>query len=179
MKNQNRFLYIAMVSALALSPLSSSLNSLRFGNDQNYKRNSHVIYRDTDNDDIDKASPGDAEEEEVIPVYDSLEDAGAYVRQEMKNRNEVITLGITFRVSGFPSKLFDEAVKHTGVPDEGDYLRWLHNTYSVKADDIYWKNGIQYYRFRFTYYTTKEEEDELDKYLDDYMASLPLESMKN
>ncbi|MCR5368610.1 leucine-rich repeat protein [Eubacterium sp.] len=179
MKNQNRFLYIAMVSALALSPLSSSLNSLRFGNDQNYKRNSHVIYRDTDNDDIDKASPGDAEEEEVIPVYDSLEDAGAYVRQEMKNRNEVITLGITFRVSGFPSKLFDEAVKHTGVPDEGDYLRWLHNTYSVKADDIYWKNGIQYYRFRFTYYTTKEEEDELDKYLDDYMASLPLESMSD
>lgn len=60
-----------------------------------------------------------------VTYYTNLTDAGAYVRQQMKKRAKTVTLGYKLDgdYSGLVYAIFEEALAHTRVPTEGDYLR--------------------------------------------------------
>lgn len=98
--------------------------------------------------------------------YDSVEAAGKQVRGQLKNRMETITVGL--KTTKQPSseiayQIFDEALKHTGIADEGDYLKWQYGGWTVQIS-YYSQNSVYYVNitYRVVYYTDAEQEQELD-----------------
>lgn len=110
-------------------------------------------------------------------TFTSAEDAGAYLREQMVERIETVTLSVqtaaasldTGRLRALASEIgteiITEAVSHTGEADEGDYLAWQYGSYLFSADlTAQSADGtctIQY-TFTLTYYTTRAQEDEMD-----------------
>ena len=81
-----------------------------------------------------------------------LEDAGAVLRDGMKKRSTDITVYYQYEGSFDKTiarnEIFPEAVKHTGNPTEGDYLKWQYAGCQVLAsykekDGILPSHGIQ------------------------------------
>jgi len=70
--------------------------------------------------------------------------------------------------------LVDSAMAHTGNPKEGDALLWVWAGMGVDIYDYYYENGIYYITLLFsvTYYTTAEQEAELDVAVDNLLATL-------
>ncbi len=112
-------------------------------------------------------------------ICQSIEAAGKYLREHMKNRETTIVVpidGSFCNYSGLCKAVFEEAVKHTGVGNEGDYLRWQHSSYSGSAKTLF-SNGKPYetdMTFKITYVTTKAQENEVDTKLATVMKSLNL-----
>ena len=71
------------------------------------------------------------------------------------------------RVNSYTDKLhetvFSEAIKHTGNPTEGDYLKWVYAGYKGKVSVID-SNGYSYVTFTYnmTYYTSAQQEATMD-----------------
>ena len=100
---------------------------------------------------------------------DDIQKAAAVLRDGMKQRQEKITIeyqidqdsfeGTNEAIQELFGQIYECALMHTGVPDEGDYLRWhLGNTtwrcsYSL-ADGVYHFTTV----FNCGYYTTKKQE---------------------
>lgn len=110
--------------------------------------------------------------------FTSLADAGAYLREQMKARKE--TIMVCYRAGEYnPSQIQDivaEAEKHTGVPDEGDYLAFQIGGYAAAGD--YSVRGLGHYwtlTYEMKYYTSAEQEAEVDEALADVLESLHLE----
>ena len=100
------------------------------------------------------------------PVYAAtFAEAGAQMRQPMVGREETIV--VYYQTNNYDSAqhkdIFNAAVAHTGNPDEGDALRWVYAGYKVGIRKSV-QNGISYvtYTYTMTYYTTAEQEKELD-----------------
>ncbi|MBQ7624390.1 MAG: transglutaminase domain-containing protein [Clostridia bacterium] len=107
----------------------------------------------------------------------TFEDAAAALREAMKNREEniVVRYASTTQINGsFPQMLFDEAVKHTGVPDEGDYIFRHHTSRSLGTFTGTKENNVYHYRipFSFTFYTTAAQEAELTAGLNALMPEI-------
>lgn len=109
---------------------------------------------------------------------DTIEEAGAEMRQKLVER--VPSIEVTFVADSYNqdyfNSIFSEAIKHTGEPTEGDYIAWHYGG---------WKGGVSYYhsgnkcymtfKYNMTYYTTAEQEAELDIAVDNLLALLELE----
>ena len=113
-------------------------------------------------------------------VY-SVEDAAAILRNGMKNREAEITVNLcyegTYNVEIFET-IFDSAIAHTGVPTEGDYLAFQYKEW-VARGGWYHKNGSCYITIMYyvSYYTTAEQEAEVDRAVANLIAELQLDAL--
>ncbi|MGN0629625.1 MAG: transglutaminase domain-containing protein [Oscillospiraceae bacterium] len=119
-----------------------------------------------------------------------IEAAGAVLREGLKQRVETISVYyITdFNICAADQKeehqklinaIFEVALKHTGNPTEGDYLRFQFAGYSESTSG-YWdpedEKGFYYFTFTYTvtYYTNTEQEAQLDREIQTVVSSLDL-----
>lgn len=111
-------------------------------------------------------------------VYTDLSEAAAAIREQMKARKDVVS--VTIRTEHAWSAIYHELVElayaHTGVPTEGDYLRAQIGGYAFQEESVY--DGEAYQRtftYSFRYYSTAQQERELDAAVDAMLAQLGLE----
>lgn len=111
----------------------------------------------------------------------SIEAAGAQMREEMRNREEEIV--IYYQAPEYSRELVEaianQALVHTGKPDEGDYLKWqfagwkTETTY--KPDEDMLNLTIVY---TYTYYTTYEQEKAVSDKVDEVLDELKINEKK-
>ncbi len=108
----------------------------------------------------------------------TIEEAGRITRSGLKLRNK--TIQITYKTntrlsSSIYEKIIDEAMKHTGVPTEGDYIAWQYGAWNARGEGKAY-NGIYYYTLTFTfkYYTTYEQERTMDRAVSNLLNTLNL-----
>ena len=73
-------------------------------------------------------------------TYLSLEEAAAQVRQQMKNRAESFTIHVKYsngKAQEAGDAVVAEALEHTGVSTEGDYLMWQFAGWQAAYDRNY------------------------------------------
>lgn len=92
----------------------------------------------------------------------SVEEAGEYLRKNLVERNTSVTFSIPTEDSADLTQIsrncYAEALKHTGVPVEGDYLRYHLGGYRSSWSSL---DGITTYTFTFTLYTNAAQEEEM------------------
>ena len=107
---------------------------------------------------------------------DTLEEVLAYIRQEMKARSSKIVFTLysdeTYDYDSFAVGIRELALEHTGVGDEGDYLRWLWRSRSY----TYSGYAGQYvtYSFPYTYLTTAAQERAMTTAVSNLLTNLDL-----
>ncbi len=113
------------------------------------------------------------------PSYSDIDSLGQYVREQMKLHvpETVVTYRASvpfgnFDMSAFFDDLGERVYAHTGVPTEGDYLRY-QSYFGYQASGYYDSNVITL-TFNFTYYTTAAQEDEMDRLVASLLNSLNL-----
>ena len=100
----------------------------------------------------------------------------SYMRDQMTARNA--TFAVThetadnYNFNNFADKLFQGAFAHTGVGNEGDYLRGLWNSRSYSVQGI--EGEYLTYTFTMTYMTTAAQEKQMDAAVDYLLESLEL-----
>ena len=118
-----------------------------------------------------------------VPTYSNLNDAAKYVRKCMVNRDADVSFDYKIKtddiegwIKQFDKDIVQKAVQHTGVSNEGEYLRWQYarcsryNSVATKLDGV-WTARLKYH---FTYYTTAEQEAELGAEINSVLTSLDL-----
>lgn len=107
----------------------------------------------------------------------TLAEAGQQLRDGMKRRQKSITVlyCANSKVSSPASAIYQEAVKHTGVGTEGDYLYFQCNGWSADIGCTI-SDGKLYYSVSYTvrYYTTAENERATNEKVQSIIRSLPL-----
>ena len=112
--------------------------------------------------------------------YQTMEKAGAQVRQYMKGRNGVFTVYVKTEADNFQDAcdlVFAEALKHNGTATEGDYIMWQYGGYrSSGYMGFNSSTGLYEYDITFTvpYYTTAAQEKEMDTAVANLLKSLNL-----
>ncbi len=119
---------------------------------------------------------GDSTETPVPDVYyTNIEDAAAEVRAQLEDRVDYIYVGYRTSSSDYDKRLevFNEALVHTGVPTQGDYLAYQHGAYRYGYSG-YTQNGVNYITFTYemTYYTTAHQEQQMDTAVDTLLDTL-------
>lgn len=119
--------------------------------------------------------PDFAESDEIAfyaePMYlTDADEVAEEIRSAMEERVENFTLyyaGGTKFSQGMFENWIEAAVSETGIPTQGDYLRWQYGGCDATAK-ISQKNGLYYHTidFSFAYYTTYEEEEYVDEAVD-------------
>ena len=102
---------------------------------------------------------------EATEYYDSVSEAGADFRLQMKQRLETIEVGLltddaeTDTLKSLCKSIASEALIHTGDPTEGNYLFWQYGGWHCNMTG-YSENDLYYITFTYTitYYTTAEQE---------------------
>ena len=116
--------------------------------------------------------------EEAIE-YTSVEEAGLYLRQQMKARNPSVTFHFqttSTDYKGLLRSIYEYAYMHTGVPTEGDYLFFQYGGYYCKITG-YVSKGISHviYTNTITYYADASKEQIVDTDIPSVLASLQLD----
>ena len=156
------------VQALAVMPTAAINETITYIN---------PLYKDViTEDDLVQPSEKPHAELHADPVYaTSFAEAGAQMRQPMVNREETIVVyyQTTNHDSAQHKDIFNAAVAHTGNSDEGDALRWVYAGYKVSIGRSV-RNGVTYARYTYTmtYYTTAEQEAELEEAMDALLATV-------
>ena len=109
----------------------------------------------------------------------TIAEAGAQLREGMTKRqkNIVVRFSTSGKKTNPAATVYQEAIKHTGVPDEGDYLRYQCGGWS--ADIGHTVNGNKVYYtiyYNMRYYTTASQEKALDTQVDKIVNSLSLQN---
>ncbi len=110
------------------------------------------------------ADEQDINEEEYA---DTVDEAAEIIREGMKQREETIV--VHYKTPEEPTKamlreIAAQALTHTGVPDEGDYLQWQYAGWDCDGQGQVSEN--MYYMtftYTYTYYTTYEQESIVDE----------------
>ena len=116
--------------------------------------------------------------------YESVEEAGNALREEMKKRNTTVELKYktseAIEDGSIASAIATEACKHTKVPTEGDYLTKQMEGYAASLS-WYSTGGTNYLTITYTitYYTTAEQETEMDAAVETVMQDLNLEGAED
>lgn len=115
----------------------------------------------------------------------TVEEAGAVVRSAMVKRQSTIEFKYATKQDVFSSAgvgkilgdIFNEATKHTGVSNEGDYLRYQYAGYEGEVSG-YTENNVRYVKITYTveYYNTYAQELKLDSALKQVYSELNLSS---
>ena len=116
---------------------------------------------------------------------DSLEVLTLQIREGMKNRQSPIMLYINMPdpqqdpLKAMIRNAFSAAIAHTGIPTEGDYLRWQYGgwSYGDGAQGYYADDGSVNWDIPFyvTYYTTSGQEAEMDSRIDEIIDELDVQ----
>ena len=103
-------------------------------------------------------------------------DASYVLREGLKNREKSIT--VTCEPTEDIDNIIDEALKHTGVSTEGDYIKYhLMSDLTYKAANG--TDSIIEYRISPRYLSTFEQEQELTNKLNEFYNSLKLDEMSS
>lgn len=110
---------------------------------------------------------------------ETVEEAAAILRQQMQRREMVISIPVVTRgdISALAHEIFQEALVHTGEPTAGDYLAHQHGGARIsitgrQVGDTYYLTYTYYMNF---YYSSAEEERELDAETAELLKELELE----
>ena len=111
--------------------------------------------------------------------HTSVADAAAALREGMKNRQSEISVNYLFAGDFDQSvltQIWDAAVIHTGVPTEGDYLRWHRGGCSISGSYYLDRQGNAYATLTYDveYYTTADQEARMDAAVEALLESLDL-----
>lgn len=119
----------------------------------------------------------------TYPKCNSVAAAGKVIREALLARDTTAHLSYSFTTSDYDKTMksldkqfFEEAVKHTGKPTEGDYLRWQYGSYS--RYNTGYRTGDKYnvdITYTIKYYTSASEEAEISSAVRKILASLHLE----
>ena len=109
----------------------------------------------------------------------SADEAAVILRKGMENREARIAIrcpadAIT-PTDGILDEIAEKAMEETGVPTQGDYIRWTYagwsGSYSLESDD----EGLHYvFVYDCKYYTTAAQEAELSEKIDSVLQSLDI-----
>lgn len=130
-----------------------------------------------------EAQSGELTAQGALKARTKLSDAGADLRKGMKRRKKVIKIAYRCK-SGNPSatanSVFREAMKHTGKPDEGDYLygQWKQWYCFYRRK----RSGKRYtYRMSFyvTFFTSAAQEKKTDAAVKKILNKLALKQDSN
>ena len=109
----------------------------------------------------------------------SADEAAVILRKGMENREARIAIrcpadAIT-STDGILDEIVEKAMEETGVPTQGDYIRWTYagwsGSYSLESDD----EGLHYvFVYDCKYYTTAAQEAELSEKIDSVLQSLDI-----
>ena len=98
---------------------------------------------------------------------DTIEEAAEVIREGMKKREQ--TVSVHYKTPEEPTKallreIAAQALIHTGIPDEGDYLQWQYAGWDCSgqgqvSENIYYMT----FTYTYTYYTTYEQESVVDE----------------
>ena len=112
--------------------------------------------------------------------FTSFEDAALYLREEMVQRKETISL--TFIGSHLTTseivEIYNQAIAHTGVSYEGDYIKsnMINSSYTYSYNTVDEEN-ITTVNFSFTWLSNYEMEEEVTARIDEILAELNLWDM--
>lgn len=115
--------------------------------------------------------------------YLTWEEAVTEVREAMVSREPVITVNVRSETElslNACQDLFTRAVEHTGVPNQGDYIR--RNMSGCYYDTSYTAaDGVYYYTFTITpnWLSNQQQEQEVDAAVDALLAELNLWNASN
>jgi len=105
----------------------------------------------------------------------SIEDVVAAVRQGFEKRQEVVS--VSFLSTGYSEQIMNDvlsaALAHTGVPTQGDYLRWKIGTCRMTLN--WYTYGETYYltlTYTPEYYTTAQQEAQVDAEVEELLDLL-------
>ena len=106
-----------------------------------------------------------------IVYHSTMEKAAAEVRKQMVARKNTIVVGLktSNADSGMHKEIFDKAVSHTGVYNEGDSLLWVYAGYGGYYSHYGDKCVFTYY---INYYTDAKQEKALDAAEEALLAEL-------
>lgn len=117
---------------------------------------------------------------------ETMEAAAVTLREGIKNWENLVTVTFTVDAGSFSGttaaantlaqQVLDLALAHTGAPDEGDYLRFNigymePNSVNFGKQGDSWQFTVTYY---FAYWTTPEQESELDERIEELVQALDL-----
>lgn len=137
------------------------VNPLYADEEQSHYSYSHEVY-----------SSGDSAGS--VPYFDTLEGSLDYVRQQFANREATISFSSreSVIVNGSVDHYMDLVCQHTGNPVFGDYIAWSYGSASVRCS----YDGVTYTNTLYiSYYTTAEQEKELDDAINRLYSELDLD----
>lgn len=144
------------------------------------------LYTDAAPIDVDPASEEMPEiDESAVTFRTSVQAVGADLRNGMKQRKEVIAVGLASKSQNDYSSdmvyaIFDEAIVHTGVPTEGDYLRWQYGGYTCWRYYRYYNSTYHiFYVYVMTYYTTAQQEAAVTAGVNNVLSRLNQNGLSN
>lgn len=119
-------------------------------------------------------------------VFNDPDDAGEYLKEQMKKRVNIIEVGIPVQISTSTDvqALFEEksesiankAMAHTGNPVEGDYIKYQYGGYRTSANFLP-VSGSTYnmmVTYDVTYFTTAAEEEQVTSAVKSALAAMDL-----
>ena len=114
------------------------------------------------------------------PTYLTPEKAAVQLRNYMKNRTETFDLYVKYDSSDY-NKLIEElllqAVAHTGVSTEGDYLLWHLNEWKATVTKQWKDNGwVFHYQMELSYHSSAAQEKEMNTAVTNLLKTLNLKN---
>ena len=111
-------------------------------------------------------------------ICSTIQQAGNIIRPSLKNRTRSITICYktpTRLDSSIYEQILDEAMKHTGVPTEGDYISWQYGKWTGSGEGRI-EGNTYYYNITITvlYYTTYQQEVEMNRVVSNLLKTLNL-----
>lgn len=117
------------------------------------------------------------------PSVESIEAAAKEVRKFMKARQESFSICLTWQYAASKKLIEDimnQALEHTGDPKEGDYLAWQFAEWSGSVKSSFWPWGYEHtITFKVTYYTTAEQEAQVDTAVAQLLTTLNVSGKSN
>ncbi|MBR4234581.1 MAG: leucine-rich repeat protein [Clostridia bacterium] len=105
----------------------------------------------------------------------SIDEAADHLREKMKAREGVIQCYVVsdFYSEELSDQIFEQALAHTGIQNEGDYLRYQIVNYN--ATTAYYESDDYFYitiEYDLDYYTTAEQEAQVNEYVAELMNQI-------
>jgi len=119
--------------------------------------------------------------EETFTGAESLEESADILRNAMKNRQDSVVIAVSPKIIPEGKSDIDSIVKmsfkETGVPDEGDYLRFgiYRYRYNAKYDET---EKVYNITFQMQYNTTLEQEQAVTNRIESMMNEFDLKTKK-
>ena len=188
MKHLRKVLSLAIAALMLLAMLPSELTVHAIGLSHQEKE---IIHWNPRYPEHDRVWNPDGNSHPVSAYSDVThtkeEDAALEIRQYLKERVTQFTISIESFEQDFGAlmtKLMDQAMAHTGVPTEGDYLAWQYAGWSTKCKSRTLSSGKKEYNVTITmqYYTTAEQEatvtTEVERLLKEWMVRATMIRLK-